>query len=271
MSLSQREKTLIIIAVYALAIFCFVMFLYLPGQAKIAALQADNQQLTQEQTRLEAIRQKQEQSKPVDETSDLAMVKEQLPTEQEMIPVLKFLDETTNKCDVELASLEYRGAREDEGAARTLTFAVETSGSIFDLIDFLRELLAAPRFISVANVSFNACRAESISGSSDEESIPTYYIAPPGIPQAKLERVKVEIEETQTSGDTNERVADSFIPDQFDMKVTINAYYSPEQPDEVQAPGEDSSGEPEGEEESAADSDSDEAESAADSDSEGRI
>ena len=270
MSLSQREKTLMVIAVYALAIFCFVMFLYLPGQAKIATLQADNQQLTLEQTQLEAILQKQEQSKPVDETIDLAMVKEQLPTEQEMIPVLKFLDETTNKCDVELASLEYRGAREDEGAARTLTFAVETSGSIFDLIDFLQELLAAPRFISVANVSFNACKAENISGSV-EESIPTYYIAPPGIPQAKLERVKVEIEEAQPSGETNQRVADSFIPDQFDMKVTINAYYSPEQPDEVQAPGEDSSGEPEGEEESAADSDSDEAESAADSDSEGRI
>ena len=229
MSLSQREKTLIVIAVYALAIFCFVMFLYLPGQAKIAALQADNQQLTQEQTRLEAIRQKQEQSKPVDETSDLAMVKEQLPTEQEMIPVLKFLDETTNKCDVELASLEYRGAREDEGAARTLTFAVETSGSIFDLIDFLQQLLASPRFISVADISLNACKAENTSD-SEKESTPTYYIAPPGIPQAKLERVKVEVEEVESDGAPERRVADSFIPDQFDMKVTINAYYYPEEP-----------------------------------------
>lgn len=259
MSLSQREKTLIVIAVYALALFCFIWFLYLPGQARIAALQADNQQLTQEQTRLEAIRQKQEQSKPVNEASDWAMVKQQLPSEQEMIPVLKFLDESTNKCDVELASLEYRGAKEDEGEARTLTFAVETSGSIFDLIDFLQELLAAPRFISVANVSFSACKAENISESVEQEGIPTYYIAPPGIPQAKLERVKVEIEEAQPSAETNQRVADSFIPDQFDMKVTINTYYSPEQPDESQVQG-DKSGEP-----------ADEAENTADSDSEGRI
>ncbi len=260
MSLSQREKTMVVIAVYALAFFCFVWFLYLPQQDRTASLQAENQQLSQEKMRLEAIRKKQEQQAPVSEGGELTSVKEQLPTQEEMIPVLKYLNDSSKECNVELASLEYRGTKKDEGAARTLTFAVETSGSIFDLIDFLRELLAAPRFISVANVSFNACRAESISGSSDEESIPTYYIAPPGIPQAKLERVKVEIEETQTSGDTNERVADSFIPDQFDMKVTINAYYSPEQPDEIQASGEDNSGEPEGE-----------AESAADSDSEGRI
>ncbi|NLM89427.1 MAG: hypothetical protein GX176_11740, partial [Syntrophomonadaceae bacterium] len=58
-----------------------------------------------------------------------------------------------------------------------------------------------------------------------------YYIAPPGIPQAKLERVKIEIEEPDSEPD--KRVADSFIPDQFDMKVTINAYYSPEDPDQA--------------------------------------
>jgi len=229
MSLSQREKTLIIIAVYALAIFCFVWFLYLPQHGKLQALQANHEELTQEKMRLEAIRQKQEQEKPVSEDRELIAVNEQLPTQEEMIPVLKFLNDSTKKCGLELASLEYRGAKGDEGAARTLTFAVETSGSIFNLIDFLQQLMAAPRFISVADISLNACKAENTSD-SEKESTPTYYIAPPGIPQAKLERVKVEVEEVESDGAPERRVADSFIPDQFDMKVTINAYYSPEQP-----------------------------------------
>lgn len=173
-----------------------------------------------------------------------------------MIPVLKFLDESTPKCDIELSSLEYRGAKEgEEGQTRSLTFAVDTSGSIFDLIDFLQELQTAPRFISVADVSLNACKSEQSSTAEDGESTPTYYIAPPGIPQAKLDRVKIEIVEEKAANEQPERrVADSFTPDEFDMKVTIIAYYAPEQPVNAEAEG-DSTGE---------------AENAAD-DSEGRI
>jgi len=232
MNLSPRERTMIVVAAYALAFFCFVWFLYLPLQSRTADLQADNQQLIQEKTRLEAIRKKQEQQTPVSEGSELAAVNQQLPAQEELIPVLKYLNESSKKCGLELASLEYRGAKGDEGAARTLTFAVETSGSIFNLIDFLQQLMAAPRFISVADISLNACKAENTSD-SEKESTPTYYIAPPGIPQAKLERVKVEVEEVESDGAPERRVADSFIPDQFDMKVTINAYYSPEDPDQA--------------------------------------
>ncbi len=214
MNLSPRERTMIVVAAYALAFFCFIWFLYLPLQSRTADLQADNQQLIQEKTRLEAIRKKQEQQTPVSEGSELAAVNQQLPAQEELIPVLKYLNESSKKCGVELGSLEYRGSKESDGEeARILTFAVETSGSIFDLIDFLQQLLEAPRFID-----------------SEKESTPTYYIAPPGIPQAKLERVKVEVEEVESDGAPERRVADSFIPDQFDMKVTINAYYYPEEP-----------------------------------------
>lgn len=230
MNLSPRERTMIVVAAYALAFFCFVWFLYLPLQSRTADLQADNQQLIQEKTRLEAIRKKQEQQTPVSEGSELAAVNQQLPAQEELIPVLKYLNESSKKCGVELGSLEYRGSKESDGEeARILTFAVETSGSIFDLIDFLQQLLEAPRFISVADISLNACKAENTSD-SEKESTPTYYIAPPGIPQAKLERVKVEVEEVESDGAPERRVADSFIPDQFDMKVTINAYYYPEEP-----------------------------------------
>lgn len=256
MILSNREKALLVIAVLALAIFGYIRFLYMPAQARITDLQTANQQLGQEQQRLEAILQKQEESEPVSEDTDLASLSQKLPTEEEMIPVLKFLDESTPKCDIELSSLEYRGAKEgEEGQTRSLTFAVDTSGSIFDLIDFLQELQTAPRFISVADVSLNACKSEQSSTAGDGESTPTYYIAPPGIPQAKLDRVKIEIVEEKAANEQPERrVADSFTPDEFDMKVTIIAYYAPEQPVNAEAEG-DSTGE---------------AENAAD-DSEGRI
>lgn len=232
MTLSRREKILLIIAGYALLVFCFVWLIYLPQMHKIEAIKADNQQLAQEKTRLENIRKKQEQSTPVN--NDLALVNEQLPTQQEMIPVLKFLDQSAAKCDVSFASLDYRGANEDEGEARTVTFAVETSGSIFNLMDFLKELLAAPRFISVADISLNACRADN-SNVSAEESQPTYYIAPPGIPEAKLQRIKVELEEDLSVSEPEKPVASSFIPDKFNMKITINAYYSPDQQDKEKA------------------------------------
>lgn len=232
MTLSPRERTLILIAVYALALFIFVWFLYLPQQARSSALQADNQQLAQEKMRLEAIRQKQEQKETVSAGTELTAVKEQLPTQEEMIPVLKYLNESSKKCGVELASLEYRGRADTDGEARTLVFSVETDGSIFDLIDFLQQLLEAPRFISVEDISLNARKVESTSNAG-EDSTPTYYIAPPGIPQAKLERVKVEVEEAEPVNEPERRIADSFIPDQFDMRVTIHAYYSPEQSDEA--------------------------------------
>jgi len=246
MILSNREKALLVIAVLALAIFGYIRFLYMPAQARITDLQTANQQLGQEQQRLEAILQKQEESEPVSEDTDLASLSQKLPTEEEMIPVLKFLDESTPKCDIELSSLEYRGAKEgEEGQTRSLTFAVDTSGSIFDLIDFLQELQTAPRFISVADVSLNACKSEQSSTAEDGESTPTYYIAPPGIPQAKLDRVKIEIVEEKAANEQPERrVADSFTPDEFDMKVTIIAYYAPELPVNAEAEG-DSTGEAE--------------------------
>lgn len=230
MSLSRRERVLIFTAVLALLAACFVWFMYLPQQARIDAAQADQAQLKQEKTRLEAIRKKQEVTTPVN--NDLAIVNEQLPAQQEMIPVLKFLDKSTQKCDVYFTSLEYKGAKEDEKEeTKTLTFTVETSGSIFDLIDFLKELLSSPRFISVEDVALTASKAEKTNAADIEEREPVYYIAPPGIPQAKLDRVKIEIEEEEeTVSQVEQPVADSFIPDEFTMKVTINAYYYPDQP-----------------------------------------
>lgn len=229
MSVSRRERILLFIALYVAIAFCFMWFLYLPQQARIHSINANQQQLLQEKNRLTMIRKKQERTSPV--SAKMVLVEKQLPSEQEMIPVLKFLNDSTGKCAVTFSSLDYRGAK-DDGEAKTLTFGVGTRGSIFDLIDFLQELIGSPRFISVAEVSLSACKAEK-SESSEEAGQPTYYIAPPDIPQAKLQRIKVEVEGEEAFAETTQRVADSFVPDQFEMKLTINAYYSPPTPDKA--------------------------------------
>ena len=61
-----------------------------------------------------------------------------------------------------------------------------------------------------------------------EKGPPTYYIAPPGIPEAKLQRIKFEVvEEKETPVvDSEKPVAKSFMPGSFEMKLTINAYYA---------------------------------------------
>jgi len=227
MNLSPREKTLVVIAIYAWVLFCFVRFLYLPQHTELTTLQAENQQLTQEKMRMEASMQKQGQQASANVGSELAAIKEQLPIQEEMIPVLKYINYSIQECDVELTSLEYQGVKENEEAVRTLTFVVEITGSIFNLVDLLQQLLAAPRFISVADISLDACHMGNTSV-TEEEKTPIYYIVPPGIPSAQLEKVKVNVEEVE-SGEGNPRVADSFLPDQFYMKLTINAYYLPEQ------------------------------------------
>ena len=67
------------------------------------------------------------------------------------------------------------------------------------------------------------------------------------------------MDELSNGSQLEQRVAESFIPDKFDMKVTINAYYVPEQP----INGEDSGG-------TQTDAPTDQTKNA-DDDSEGRI
>ena len=91
------------------------------------------------------------------------------------------------------------------------------------------ELEKAERLISVEDVSFNAVKAEAQeTAEAVEPGPPAYYIAPPGIPEAKLQRIKFEVvEEKETPVvDSEKPVAGSFDPGKFEMKLTINAYYA---------------------------------------------
>ena len=229
MSLSQREKTLLVITIFGLMVFCYGWFAYLPLQSKIAALQVDNQRLTQEQTKLEAIHKKQEANQPVNLSGEIAIIKAQLPTEPEIIPFLNSLTETTHKCDVEIASVEYQVADKDQRKVGTLVFSLEAMGSASSLFDFLQELLASPRFINITQVTFQACKVENSRELAEQKSMPIYHLDSPDIAQDQLEQVEVKVDERLLESGADMRVAESLIPNRFNMKVVINTYYFPEQ------------------------------------------
>ena len=59
--------------------------------------------------------------------------------------------------------------------------------------------------------------------------MPIYHLDSPDISQDQLEQVEVEIDERRLESGADMRVAESLIPNRFNMKVVINTYYFPEQ------------------------------------------
>ncbi len=229
MNLSSREKTLAVLAVYALVLFLFIRFVYLPQQTLLKILQTENQQLAQGKMHLEAIMQKQGQRDLTNEENELLAVNEQLPAREEMIRVIKYLNDSMQKCNVELVSLEYQGSINNEEEVRPLTFAVETSGSMFNLIDFLQQLVMAPRLINAAEVTLNARQMGKTNVTIDEDTS-INFAPPPGMSGNEMEGEKAEGESAYPDREASLRAVDRLVPDQFDMRVIIYAYYLADQP-----------------------------------------
>jgi Tfp pilus assembly protein PilO len=229
MNLSRRDQYLLALLVVILIGFGFFRLAYMPMSKEIKTVIATNQQLQLDKQELQA--QVKQHPKKTEETEDkFAHLNKRLPTEDEMIPLLTMLDETTGKYGLPFASLDYKGAEKpDETGAQTLVFAIGTKGKIAELFNFLDELEKAERLISVEDVSFNAVKTEAqVTAEAVEPGPPAYYIAPPGIPEAKLQRIKFEIaeEKEEISTESERPVAKSFTPGLFDMKITVKAYYA---------------------------------------------
>lgn len=230
MKLSQRDQALVALLVIILIGFGFYWFVYLPMNKDIKTFSGSNQEL---QTQIEDL-QTQVKKAPISTGPNedrFAHLDKRLPSGDEMIPLLTMLDETTGKHKLPFASLDYRGAEQPgKTGAQTLVFNIGTKGKITQLLEFLDELEKAERLISVEDVSFDALKieAQQTAVAEVEKGPPTYYIAPPGIPEAKLQRIKFEVvEEKETPVvDSEKPVAGSFDPGKFEMKLTINAYYA---------------------------------------------
>ncbi|MGS0764009.1 type 4a pilus biogenesis protein PilO [Syntrophomonas curvata] len=227
MSLSQRDQALLVFLIVILIGFGFYRLLYLPINKEIRTITAGNRQLQMEKENLQAkVRKVPAKLGPIEDK--LADLNKRLPADDEMISLLTVLDETTAEHSLPFAAIDYKGAEKpDKTGVQVLVFNIGTKGRITQLLNFLNELEKAERLISVEDVSFNAVKAETQETEAIDERPPAYYIAPPDIPEAKLQRIKFEAAEEKESATEAERpVAESFMPDSFEMKITINAYYA---------------------------------------------
>lgn len=226
MNISRRDQILLLGMVILLAAFAFFRFAYLPAREEIQSLSTTRQELQQEKEGLEKEAKKTSVARQ-DVEQKFANLNKRLPTEDELVPLLSILDNSCKKFKLPLSSLDYKGAEQKStDGLQTLVFTVGTKGKVSQLFDFLNELETNQRLISVLDVSFNAVKAEPVNTTEVESGPPAYYIAPPGMPQAKLQRVTFEIEATEEAVSQAEiPVAASFVPDNFEMKITINAYY----------------------------------------------
>ncbi len=249
MNLSERDQVLLVLFIVILMGFGFYRGLYLPIHKEIQAFTASNRQLQMEKESLQA-KVKKLPAKPQQTEDQYANLNKRLPTDDEMICLLTMLNETAGKHNLPFASLDYKGAekpsnlieqalagiippkeskneKEYESGVQTLVFNIGTKGQITQLLNFLDDLEKAERLISVEEVSFNAVKAETQETEVVDEGPPAYYIAPPDIPEAKLQRIKFEVVEERESVTESERlVAESFIANMFEMKITIKAYYA---------------------------------------------
>lgn len=235
MQISRRERILMFIGLYVIMAMAFIWFFYLPQSEEVETLKNNNQALTIEKQNLAAQHQKlkREQASPV--SAEVQNLHLRIPDDQELLPLLKFIDQTTAECKIPFVSVEYQASESTEKApaeVRIVTFRVGTSGNIYGLIDFLRKVKEAPRLMAIEDIRFNACKAES-GGAAPvevESGPPAYYIPPPDVPEAKLERVRFIIQEVPqqpTQANKVTRQAESIVAGQYDLGFTVVAYYAP--------------------------------------------
>ncbi len=233
MNMTNRNQILILGTVIILVVFAFFRFAYMPNREEIQSLSSTQQDLQQQKERLEKVVKKTPAARQ-DLEQKFANLNKRLPTEDELVPLLTILDDSCKKYKVPLSSLDYKGAEQKSpNGSQTLVFTVATKGKVSQLFDFLNELETNQRLISVLDVSLSAVKAEQTktTAAAVESGPPAYYIAPPGMPQAKLQRVTFEIADTEevvANTQAEVPVAASFVPDSFEMKITINSYYAAE-------------------------------------------
>lgn len=230
MNLSQRDRVLLTFLIIILLGCGFYFLVYSPINREIQTVTKVNEKLQIDKERLQA---KLKKASPQSKEVAFGDLDRRLPAEDEMIPLLTMLDDTLRKYNLPFSSLDFKGMEKAPGTdAQTIKFTIGTTGKLMLLLDFLNDLEKAERLISVEDVSFNALKMEKKPEKTTEAlEPPVYYIAPPGVPEGKLQRIKLEVledKEGKTDNTTNSErpVAESFTPNSFEMKVTINAYYA---------------------------------------------
>lgn len=227
MNLSKRDRNLLAFLIIVLLGAGFYFLSYAPTSKEITVLASANRDLQKEAIDLQT---EINNAPPPAELDGKETIDNRLPNEDEMIPLMTMLDETLTKDKLPFKSFDYRGTdKVTDNGVWGMTFVITTTGKLIPLLDFINELENAERLISIENVSFSGVKAERDPELSEAEAgPPAYYIAPPGIPEGKLQRIKFEIVDApdEIAADTEKPVAGTFELDVFDMRLTIKAYYT---------------------------------------------
>lgn len=229
-NLSRRDQILSGFLILLIIGLIFFRFLFLPTNQEIKSFSQENLELKAEIKNLEA-QIEQTPPKQKDSEESYADLDIRLPSDGDMIALLSFLDDTSAQYGLYLDSIDFRGAEElDEVDANNLVFNIATKGAINSLLKYLHELENADRLISVGDVSLDALKIEKLSSqdASLEPKAPSYYISPPGIPEAKLQRIKLEVveEENYDYSEAEKTVASGIDKGNYALKLTIRAYYT---------------------------------------------
>lgn len=230
MNISKKDQYLLLGMLLVVVVFVFMRFVYMPSRTEIQTLKATQQDLQKEKKQLEKVIPKTNTARQENEQK-YANLNKRLPSEDELVPLLTVLDDSCRKYKLPMTSLEYRGAKEQtvevaQSDAQVLVFTVGTKGKVSQLFDYLNSLENEQRLISVLDVTLNAVKAEKSTTTVDENQPPAYYIAPPGMPEAKLQRVKFEVVDEEETANGEQPVAVCLVPDTYEMKITINAFYA---------------------------------------------
>jgi Tfp pilus assembly protein PilO len=242
MTLSSRERILVLIGLCVLLLGAFAWFWYLPHSRNIASLEELNHSLQGEIEKLQAV--------PVSAAPDPAAAEaavEQMeasfPLQPDQVTVMDILNKAAKGTDLVLKAMSNDGNSAAEHTGR-LVFDVRTQGGFHDTMDFLTRLEEEARISAVDNIVLTAVKrkAESSgatvtvteSGSAGGTgSTPVYFLQPLLAPAAKSLPAQPESTEKAAAApaDTEKRQALNLVPGQVETQMQVTFYYYNEKSD----------------------------------------
>lgn len=245
MTLSQRERLLVLICLCVIILGGFMWFYYLPHSRDIASLEELNRSLEQEIEQLQAV--------PVTAVPDQAAAEaaiEQMeasfPLQPDQVTVLDILNQAAKgtKLTMKAMSHDEKGNTTQEHTGK-LVFDVTTRGNFHDTMDFLGKLEGETRISAADNIVLTAVKrkeqssgatvtVENSGGTDGKESTPVYFLQPLAMPTAKSAPAQPTAQEKTVAvapaADTETRQALNLVPGEVEMKMQVIFYYYNEKP-----------------------------------------
>jgi hypothetical protein len=234
MTLSNREKMLLLGCVVVLIAAAYIWFFFLPLSGEIASLTEQNQSLQADIERLQAVPALAEPD-PAAAQQALEEMEASFPLKPDQVEVLDILNQAADKTHLLLKSVN-NSEKSNSSAGKTgkMSFDVTTRGGFHDSMEFLSRLEEDGRISSVDNIVLNTVKKKdqpaaaqaTVSESSSESAPPVYFLQPLLAPVAKSEALQQPGEKTPGPVvETVTRQAANLEVGQVEMKMQVIFYY----------------------------------------------